>query len=105
MGGGAVSKPLDLGAGYVARYYRWAPDRSIEANRVRYEGVPDAERAGIILTCPHGNEGGVPFDGRVPGQRPGWTVESEDPLTLAPSILMHPCGCHGFIRDGKWVGA
>jgi hypothetical protein len=42
----------------------------------------------------------------VPGHRlfqGGWTVESQEPLTLSPSILRIECGCHGFIRDGKWV--
>jgi len=35
---------------------------------------------------------------------PLWTLESMEPLTLSPSIL---CGCghHGFVRNGKWVGA
>lgn len=43
--------------------------------------------------------------------RDGWTLVSEDPLTLTPSIR---CGCdmtqagagqHGFITDGRWVNA
>lgn len=97
-----MAAPIDLGSGYTARFYRWAPDRALNP---QYDGIPDAERAGIILTCPHGSEGGVPFDGRVPGQRDGWTVESEEPLTLTPSIVVHPCGCHGWIREGRWVSA
>lgn len=36
--------------------------------------------------------------------RPKWQVESQDPLTLSPSLLCH-CGDHGFIRDGQWVPA
>lgn len=34
-----------------------------------------------------------------------WTVESEEPLTLSPSIVCRACGDHGHIRDGKWVKA
>lgn len=34
-----------------------------------------------------------------------WTVESWEPLTLAPSLHCTHCGDHGFIRGGKWVPA
>jgi len=34
-----------------------------------------------------------------------WVVESEEPLTLSPSVLCRTCGHHGYIRDGKWVPA
>lgn len=37
--------------------------------------------------------------------RPRWTVESRDPLTLSPSILCKRCGHHGYIREDKWVQA
>ncbi len=33
---------------------------------------------------------------------PEWTVRSESPLTLEPSLLCH-CGFHGFVREGRWV--
>lgn len=33
--------------------------------------------------------------------RPLWTVVSEDPLTLQPSIHAE-CGLHGYITEGKW---
>jgi len=92
---------LDLGDGFSARYYGWSPDRDLNP---QYEGIPDQDRAGLILTCPHG-EGGVPFVGRVPGGGQGWTVLSEEPLTLEPSILCPNCGCHGFIREGRWISA
>jgi hypothetical protein len=35
----------------------------------------------------------------------GWTLVSEEPLTLTPSVLCRSCGHHGFITDGKWVPA
>lgn len=31
-----------------------------------------------------------------------WTVISEDPLTLSPSILCNTCGEHGYIEQGRW---
>jgi hypothetical protein len=102
---------LDLGHGHTLRYMGWAPDRTIEANRVRFEGYPDVERWGAILahTDPTGRpcEGMVTFDGEIQqalSKSPKWTVESWDPLTLSPSVLCS-CGDHGFIRDGRWVPA
>lgn len=98
--------PLKLGSGFSFRFFSWTPDREIAANAERYAGVPDVERAGGILTCPHG-EGGVTFDRPgfdvVFGSRPRWTVVSEDPLTLTPSIDCGDCVCHGYITDGVWV--
>ncbi len=96
------AKSIDLGSGFSFRYYSWAPDRDLNP---QYHDVPDVEHAGIILTCPHG-DGGVPF--KVPGHRvfaDGWDVLTSEPLTLAPSILRTECGCHGFVRNGRWVGA
>lgn len=62
--------------------------------------------------------GAVTFAGHTHGEdRPVWTVDNPDPLTLSPSLLCrHPlgflreglggeCGDHGFIRDGQWVVA
>jgi len=35
-----------------------------------------------------------------------WTVVSETPLTLSPSLVCDTtrggCGLHGFVRDGHW---
>lgn len=36
---------------------------------------------------------------------PGWTLESEDPVTISPSVWCWACGDHGFVREGKWVPA
>ncbi len=102
-----MSDHIDLGAGYSARFYRWRPDRSIRSNAEEYAGVPDVDRAGVIIACPHG-ESGVRF--YIPGHAVfgdparGWAVESYEPLTLTPSILMR-CGCHGWIRSGRWQAA
>ncbi|MBD3783717.1 MAG: hypothetical protein IE926_12330 [Micrococcales bacterium] len=36
---------------------------------------------------------------------PHHTVESRDPWHLEPSLLCPECGCHGWIRDGRWASA
>jgi hypothetical protein len=46
-------------------------------------------------------EGAVPRRNCRPGMQ-GWDVLSEEPLTLAPSLLCQQCGDHGWVRDGKW---
>lgn len=55
-------------------------------------------------------DGWISFEGRAwargfNGKLPSWTVESENPLTLSPSILCRACGDHGHIRNGKWERA
>ena len=55
--------------------------------------------------------GWVAFAGRAwaahfaPGSIATWVVESDDPLTLSPSVLCRTCGDHGFVRAGRWVKA
>ena len=99
---------IDLGRGFSIRFTGWTPDRSIRENQRRYFGVPDHPRIGAIITCRHAIEGAILFD-RGPEyeavfqERPRWTVVSEDPLTLEPSIDCGECGCHGHIREGVWV--
>lgn len=34
-----------------------------------------------------------------------WTLLSEEPLTLSPSLLCPVCQHHGFIQNGVWVPA
>lgn len=98
---------IDLGSGFSMTIHGWSPDRSIPANAERYKDIPDIPRSGALIYCPHGRAG-ITFD--VPGVaevfgEPRWTVEQWEPLTISPSILAKTCGCHGFIREGKWVSA
>lgn len=41
------------------------------------------------------------------GNSPVWTIVSENPLTVSPSILCgaKDCDTHGFFREGVWVKA
>lgn len=98
---------LDLGSGFSLRWTSWSPDRKLNP---QYEGMPDVEKMGCLLTCRHGTEGAMLFDhGELYAglfvNRPKWTVESWEPLTLSPSVDCRcPDGqCHGYIREGKWV--
>ena len=72
------------------------------------------DRAGLLHEHPTGNGderhvGGIMFD--LPGvadnfpDKPLWTVEQWDSLTISPSIHCLDCGHHGWIRDGEWVPA
>lgn len=102
---------LDLGSDRVAWWTQWSPDRDLNP---QYIDLPDIPRLGLILQ--HGDQptaeggawciGSIMFDSevtrRVWPDHPRWTVESWDPLTLSPSILVRGC-CHGFIRGGLWV--
>jgi hypothetical protein len=72
--------------------------------RVNFEG----QFAGIQWRHPRPDNGQdcrggfVAFRGRYMDNH-GWTLESEDPLTLSPSLMCRGCGCHGFIKNGAWV--
>ena len=77
-----------------------------------YEG--EARVGGNVMHTPIegkcSGDGWIAFEGRswarsFNRQITVWTVESDDPLTLSPSILCRACGDHGFIRNGKWVRA
>lgn len=104
-----MRETIDFGDGVTGYYLRWAPDRNIESNRLRYEGVEDVERFSLVLEhlTPQGtpHEGCITFDSLTsqlvsPGV-PKWQVSSWEPLTCTPSVLCS-CGWHGFITDGKW---
>jgi hypothetical protein len=65
----------------------------------------DGEFDGLAYWHPDGKggvcEGYIYF--REPGDKDGWTLVSEKPLTVAPSLLCRACQHHGFIRGGRWV--
>jgi hypothetical protein len=53
--------------------------------------------------CTHPGDSCIPVSPHPSGKH--WTLESEDPLTLSPSLLCMVCQHHGFIQAGKWVPA
>lgn len=102
---------IDFGNGCVGYWLGWSPDRDIESNRVRYEGIADLEKCSLVLD--HAKPDGSLCQGVVTVDQPGarqvfpaphplWQVKTWEPLTLTPSVLCG-CGWHGFITDGKWV--
>ena len=105
-----MGEAMDLGHGHTAHFMIWAPDRELNP---QYANVPDVDPWGV--TVDHQRPDGTPcgsaaaFDNPVSRQiepnRPYWTVESLDPLTISPSLLCRLCGDHGFIRGGRWVPA
>lgn len=68
--------------------------------------------AGIVLIHKRPDDA-TPCEGAIPFLRvddtgrviDGWTVVTEDPLTLIPSVICNACGIHGFIHSGQWVPA
>jgi len=99
---------MELGSGYSFSFTCWKPDRALNP---QYADLPDVEHWGAVIECPHGwgFGGAITFDGpvqaKVVPERHRWKVESWEPLTISPSILMMKCKCHGFIRQGRWVAA
>lgn len=93
-----------IGSGHTIRYYT-----GTSTGDTRIGLIDSHVRADNGLIC----EGSVLFN--LPGAEryrstrqdgtltPMWTVVSEHPLTLDPSLLCTSCGDHGFIREGKWV--
>lgn len=59
----------------------------------------------VAFRCPH--DPGERWGGRLLplNRETGWVIEQRNPLTLSPSIHCLECGCHGFIREGRWVPA
>ncbi|MEY5099599.1 MAG: hypothetical protein RJA36_2318 [Pseudomonadota bacterium] len=75
-----------------------------------YEG--EVSGCSIAHKKPDGSDcdGWIAFAGRswaraFNGNIAAWTVESENPLTLSPSVACRACGDHGFVRNGRWVRA
>lgn len=67
--------------------------------------------AGFVEIHPmKGSQAGAECSGSLPvkggpwdkGDGKGWTVETEEPLTLSPSVQCTICDTHGYIRAGRW---
>lgn len=92
-----MERKLDIGAGHTLTF-------------AHYQG----EVAGCSIAHPRPDDGmpcdgWIAFEGRAWARSfegiTAWKVESEEPLTLSPSVLCRTCGDHGFVRGGKWVRA
>lgn len=102
----------DLGNGYSFEFLRWSPDRELNP---QYDGLPDAEKICILISCPHGNNGcchlkqkshQADYERIFGNSANWWDVQVWEPLTMSPSIqFLTPKCCHGYIRQGRWVDA
>lgn len=86
-----------IGLGHGHFYSRYVNDDGDWIGIIDHHQKPDGSQCG---------GGSVLFD--VPANAGfadsnKWTLVSEDPFHLEPSLLCRICGDHGFIRDGKWV--
>jgi len=101
---------LAMGQGPIVAIDERAEDAGLGFRYV-FTSYQDHEKVGIIEWHPGcTDEGGsVLFDLPIIREhfpeRPRWTVERWEPLTLSPSILCKVCGWHGWLRDGRWVPA
>lgn len=108
-----MSAPLDLGLSHALEFTCWDPDLALNPHYAHLAHLLPVERFGAILTHrkPDGSEcaSGMTFDGEAARaaepERPRWTVEQWEPLTISPSVLCRTCGDHGHIREGRWVPA
>lgn len=90
-------KPIDLGGGHVLQPVKH-PDGGLNGFIEKHPRPDNGESCmGVLIIKPTKDD--------VTYNRPVWTMESEDPITLSPSIACRTCGAHGWIREGKWVDA
>lgn len=90
---------IDLGDGHKIVFSEYKGEKRVCANVLHppVEGKCDGD--GFIAF--EGRSWARSFEARIAT----WTIESDEPFTLSPSILCRACGDHGFIRGGKWVRA
>jgi hypothetical protein len=91
-----VSNVLDLGHGHIMRF---AVDSRSE-QRFFIDEHPQANGPG---QCAGSGRLLAPGRARPDDGKAYWTIESEEPLTLSPSLLCTACGDHGWVRGGVWV--
>lgn len=91
---------IDLGDGHSIIFSEYEGEKRVGAN-VKHPPV-EGRCSGDGWISFAGRSWANSFDERT---IPTWKIESEDPITLSPSILCRACGDHGFVRDGKWVRA
>lgn len=95
-----MSEELDLGDGHKIVFADFNGQARVGGN-VKHPPV-EGKCSGDGWISFEGRAWALSFSG---GVIPTWKIESEDPLTLSPSILCRACGDHGHIRNGKWERA
>ncbi len=93
-----MTERIGIGGGHEITYYTTGDDDA-HVGLIHWHPKPDGRECSggsILFDLPQN----VDFPSHAK-----WTLVSEDPLTLTPSLLCTICGTHGWIRDGAWVQA
>lgn len=108
---------VEIGEGFSYVFFAFDPDRDLNP---QYENVPNVDRAGVSIKRNGETVGACWFDTpetrAIPWteERKFWTLVSEEPLHIEPSIQMyrwdpatktHIPTHHGYIRGDQWVWA
>ena len=78
--------------------------RQLGSTRHLWRPGRDAEGFLHVIQA-HRNPAGAWCYGHVstnPADNPHWTLLSEEPLTLSPSLQCRSCPNHGHIVNGRW---
>lgn len=92
---------IDLGGGHRFEFAGTPYESGAEGYAALWGGLHYHPRPDNGEEC----AGAVAFAPREDKPEPQWQVHSLQPLTLSPSVLCRICGCHGFIRNGRWENA
>lgn len=105
---------LDLGHGHTFMWVQWDPDLDLNPQYTHLaDRLPVKHFMAVVShTASDGTacESAVTIDTDIAreagyGDRALWQLQSEDPLTITPSLLCGRCGDHGFITEGRWMPA
>lgn len=87
---------VDIGCGFTLTEFRHGDEPELAGYLIQGPSTSGCDRSHL------GRCGGlIPI--RAYGDRPVWTVVSEEPLTLTPSVRCACGGQHGYVRDGRYV--
>ena len=79
----------------------YLPEDNFDDNQKHFVIEHDCPKHPFMGEPPYRRVSWFPYGGT---ENPAnWTLVSENPLTITPSILSSCCGIHGFITDDKWV--
>lgn len=91
----AITEWRDLGYGVEVITYTQGDSDEPAGLLERHPCKTDDRHAGSVPFVPHIDH----------PEWPTWEVQQWEPLTITPSVLCRTCGCHGWIREGRWVPA
>jgi hypothetical protein len=97
-----MTDPDDEGWTDLGHGVSWSPlvdrDGDLVALLERHDCAPESRGVGSL---PLRTEAGM----RAFPDGPHWTLETQEPITITPSVRCRTCGKHGWIKGGEWVPA